>query len=282
MATADRAEQLKLQGNQCFQKGKFHAAIDMYTEAIVLAPGRSTYYSNRALCQSKLERWEKCRDDCEDALKYDALNAKASYMLGTSLLHLLAFDAAVEALQTALHSAEKTKKAKSFQEDITTELRRAKKRQWLQMQKQRIARHEKVKDQLQRLFGARHTAELFETQARQDNSMSNGPTRPGADEADALMAYVEHMAACFEKDMYPGEVPDYFMCPISMEVMHDPVTTPNGVSYERRCLEEHLRRNGAIDPLTRKRLTLDMLRPNTSLRSAIQDYLEKNSWAFEY
>ncbi|KAL3673090.1 hypothetical protein V7S43_002385 [Phytophthora oleae] len=272
---ADRAEQLKLQGNQCFQKGKFHAAIDMYTEAIVLAPGRSTYYSNRALCHTKLEKWESCREDCELALKFDALNAKASYMLGTSHMHLLAFDSAVDALQTALNSAEKTKKSKSFQEDIASELRRVKKRQWHHVQKQRIARHDKVKIQLEQLFGARQTAELLHRQ-------TDSATRTGTDEADALMAYVEHMAACYETNMYPGEVPDYFMCPISMEVMHDPVTTPNGVSYERRCLEEHLRHNGAIDPLTRKRLTLDMLRPNTSLKAAIQDYLEKNSWAFEY
>ncbi|KAE9347909.1 hypothetical protein PF008_g7609 [Phytophthora fragariae] len=208
MATAaDRAEQLKLQGNQCFQKGKFLAAIDMYTEAIVLAPGRSLYYSNRALCHSKLQRWESCRDDCQAALKFDALNAKASYVLGTSLMHLLAFDAAVEALNTALSSAQKTDKPRAFQQDIATELRRVKKRQW-------------------------------------QRSASRVTT--------------------------------------SMEVMHEPVTTPNGVSYERRCLEEHLRHNGAIDPLTRKKLTLDMLRPNTSLRAAIQDYLDKNSWAYEF
>lgn len=34
-AATERAELLKLKGNQCFQKSKFNAAIDMYTEAIV-------------------------------------------------------------------------------------------------------------------------------------------------------------------------------------------------------------------------------------------------------
>ncbi|CEG48983.1 hypothetical protein PPTG_04535 [Plasmopara halstedii] len=271
---ADRAEQLKLQGNLYFQKGKFLAAIDMYTEAIVMAPDRSTYYSNRALCHSKLDKWENCRADCELALKFDKLNAKASYMLGTSLMHLLAYDAAIKALQTAHISAEKTKKPKAFLDEIFIELRRVKKRQWLNLQKQRVMRHEKVKAHLQLLFGAKHTAEIFAQKDSEDSSSD-------VDEVDALMAYVDHMAICYEKDMYPGHVPDYLVCPISMEIMHDPVTTPNGVSYERQCLEEHLRRNGAIDPLTRRKLTLDMLRPNPSLKAAIQDFLEKNAWAFE-
>ncbi|CAI5713022.1 unnamed protein product [Peronospora effusa] len=137
MATFDRGDELKQQGNLCFQKGKFHAAIDMYTEAIVMAPGRSKYYSNRALCYLKLEKWKNCRKDCEVALTFDPLNAKASYILGTSQKHLLAFDAAVKALETALSSAKKTNTI-TFQQDIRTELQRVKKEQWRYEQKQRL------------------------------------------------------------------------------------------------------------------------------------------------
>uniref|UniRef100_A0AAV1TEX3 E3 ubiquitin-protein ligase CHIP n=1 Tax=Peronospora matthiolae TaxID=2874970 RepID=A0AAV1TEX3_9STRA len=234
-----------------------------------MAPGRSIYYSNRALCHLKLEKWSHCRDDCQLALKFDALNAKASYMLGTSYMQLLDFDMGVEALIKALKSAKKTQKSASFQNDIVAELKRVKKCQWHHEQQQRIARHVEAMSQLRRLFGDN----------QKDGVMDVGANN---DKIDALMAYVEHMAQTFEKDMYPGEVPDYFMCPISMEVMRDPVTTPNGVSYERHCLEEHLRLNGTIDPLTRKKLTHDMFRPNTSLRAAIQDYLDKNAWAYEH
>ena len=176
-----------------------------------MAPGRSIYYSNRALCHLKLEKWDRCRDDCQSALKFDALNAKASYMLGTSYMQLLAFDMAVEALIKALKSAKKTQKSASFQNDIVAELKRVKKCQWHHEQQQRIARHTEAMSQLRRLFGEKQTDKVLEV--------------------DALMAYMEHMAQTFEKDMYPGEVPDYFMCPISMEVTRDPVTTPNGVSY---------------------------------------------------
>lgn len=44
-ATTERAELLKLKGNQCFQKAKFNAAIDMYTEAIV-----RSLHACRSLC----------------------------------------------------------------------------------------------------------------------------------------------------------------------------------------------------------------------------------------
>lgn len=214
-----------------------------------------------------------CRDDSKLALKFDALNTKASYMLGTSLMHLLAFDDAVEALQRACSSAEKTQKPKPFQDNIKMELLRTKKHQWLHVQNERLTRHKQATDRLQVLFRAEHTAKVLAT-------TEQGKPQTGI-EADELMAYVEHMAETYANDMYPGQVPDYFMCPISMVIMHDPVTTPNGISYERGCLEEHLRRNGAIDPLTRKELTLEMLRPNTSLKEAIQDFLDKNAWAFE-
>jgi STIP1 family protein 1 len=223
----------------------------------------------------QLENWVSCRDDCELAIKNDPLNAKASYLLGTSLARLLVFDAAVEALQRAQASADKTHKSAAFRGDIALELRRVRKQQWLHEQEKRRARHEKVRAQLGRLLASRRVAEVFE-------GGSSAGAREIAEEMDAMVAYVEHVFASVEQDMHPGDVPEYFVCPVSMEIMHDPVTTPNGVSYERSCIEQHLRANGPVDPLTRKRLTLDMLRPNTALREAIQDYLDKNSWAFEH
>ncbi|TMW63927.1 hypothetical protein Poli38472_014632 [Pythium oligandrum] len=271
MASQERAEALKQKGNACFQKGKFNAAIDMYTEAIVMDPTQTTYYSNRALCHSKLQNWASCRDDCQQALKCDAFNTKASYLLGVSQQHLLAFEDSIAAFKKALHSAEKTKKSKAFQEEILVELRRAKKQQWLRSQETKLKQLDDVKQQL---------AQLFATQAQV--AENRGASKAEMSALDETMAYVERLANKEEQSMQLGDIPEYFICPVSMEIMLDPVTTPNGVSYERHCLEEHLKKNGAVDPLTRQRLTLDMIRPNNSLRSAIQEYLEQHPWAFEH
>lgn len=225
----------------------------------------------------QLENWASCRDDCELALKCDALNAKASYLLGTSQTRLKAFDEAVAALEQALASADKTHKSKTFRQDIGLELRRVKKQRWEHEAARRMTRHAKVHAQLTKLLESRRVAEVFES-----NVADGMGAQAAAEELDGVAAYVEHLFSSSEQRLRVGELPEYFVCPVSMEVMMDPVTTPNGVSYERRCIEEHLRANGPIDPLTRKRLTLDMLRPNPSLRDAIQAYLDQNAWAFEF
>lgn len=68
---------------------------------------------------------------------------------------------------------------------------------------------------------------------------------------------------------------------ISFCVMHDPVITKNGNSYERSTILEHLKRS-PTDPLTREILTIDDLRPNLALKQACAEFLEQNGWAVDY
>jgi hypothetical protein len=61
-----------------------------------------------------------------------------------------------------------------------------------------------------------------------------------------------------------------FLCPITHEVMFDPVVTSSGHSYERSAIALWLRESN-IDPKTGVRLTSKLLFPNHVLRSAIAD-----------
>lgn len=78
------------------------------------------------------------------------------------------------------------------------------------------------------------------------------------------------------------EVPDYLVDGITFEIMHDPVVTKNGRSYERATIIEHLKRS-ATDPLTREPLTIAELRPNIALKEACTEFMEQNSgWVYDW
>jgi tetratricopeptide (TPR) repeat protein len=62
------AEKIKNDGNALFKKGKFAAAIDLYTEALLHAPDMHVIYVNRAMSYLKLEKWEQCEQDARSAL----------------------------------------------------------------------------------------------------------------------------------------------------------------------------------------------------------------------
>jgi len=62
-----------------------------------------------------------------------------------------------------------------------------------------------------------------------------------------------------------------FFCPITHELMVDPVIDPDGNSYEKHAIEEWVRQNGT-SPITRMALSITDLRPNRALKTAIDEY----------
>jgi hypothetical protein len=69
-------------------------------------------------------------------------------------------------------------------------------------------------------------------------------------------------------------VPNDFYCPISGELMVDPVSEPRGHTYERAQIMTWLERN-STSPMDRGPLTPDQLVENVSVRKAIQEIRDK-------
>ena len=67
------------------------------------------------------------------------------------------------------------------------------------------------------------------------------------------------------------KVPDVFVCPITWELLHDPVMAADGFTYERRAIEQHLLKVGHRSPKTNLQLTNKTLVPNVNLRIYIRD-----------
>ncbi|CAN4119895.1 unnamed protein product [Withania somnifera] len=71
-------------------------------------------------------------------------------------------------------------------------------------------------------------------------------------------------------------IPDDFRCPISLELMRDPVIVSTGQTYERSCIEKWLEAGHSTCPKTQQALTSKSLTPNYVLRSLIAQWCEAN------
>jgi hypothetical protein len=75
------------------------------------------------------------------------------------------------------------------------------------------------------------------------------------------------------------EVPHYFICPISLQIMKDPVTAITGITYDRESIEQWLftGKNTAC-PVSKQLLPRDSgLTPNHTLRRLIQAWCTQNA-----
>ena len=96
-------------------------------------------------------------------------------------------------------------------------------------------------------------------------------------------------------------IPDHFMCPISRDLMEDPVTLTSGRSFERELIVQHLKAMRALGereeadasddekigvenwitcPVSLLPVDEEVIIDNIQLKKAIELYLEKNPWAY--
>ena len=73
-----------------------------------------------------------------------------------------------------------------------------------------------------------------------------------------------------------AEVPDDYICPITSEIMTDPVSTLDGFTYERAAITEWLCTKDT-SPKTGAKLESKALIPNHSLRSVIRSFVEASA-----
>ncbi|KAJ4977793.1 hypothetical protein NE237_008573 [Protea cynaroides] len=75
------------------------------------------------------------------------------------------------------------------------------------------------------------------------------------------------------------DVPSYFLCPISLQIMKDPVTVSSGITYDREPIEKWIfsSKNHTSCPVTKQPLSDADLIPNHTLRRLIQAWCALNS-----
>ncbi|KAK1686778.1 hypothetical protein QYE76_047626 [Lolium multiflorum] len=84
-----------------------------------------------------------------------------------------------------------------------------------------------------------------------------------------------------EEQAVEVEVPSYFLCPITLDVMRDPVTLPTGITYDRHAIHRWLRladgATSATCPLTKLPVAPDCEpTPNHTLHRLIHSWCARN------
>ncbi|WOL02315.1 E3 ubiquitin-protein ligase [Canna indica] len=82
-------------------------------------------------------------------------------------------------------------------------------------------------------------------------------------------------------EMEGVEVPQHFLCPISLQIMRDPVALSTGISYDRHSIERWImfsRKQAYGCPVTKQPLPPDLdLTPNHTLRRLIQAWCSSHA-----
>ncbi|KAI4589417.1 hypothetical protein MJG53_020441 [Ovis ammon polii x Ovis aries] len=72
-----------------------------------------------------------------------------------------------------------------------------------------------------------------------------------------------------------SEIPDEFICPITRELMKDPVIASDGYSYEKEAMENWISKKKRTSPMTNLVLSSMILTPNRTLKMAINRWLSE-------
>ncbi|GAN09857.1 E3 ubiquitin-protein ligase CHIP-like isoform X2 [Mucor ambiguus] len=251
---------------------RYEDAIKEYTSAIIKDFSVGVYYTNRALCYSKLEQYDNVITDCRKAIEIDPTLVKAYYLVGQALTEKKQHTEALKKLKTGYELAIQQKV--KYVNDILQALLIARKRKW---EDDEAIRLEKENELL------RYVKSLIE----QDRAQQLAAVDPNDEEAidtinyniDERLSKVQHVFVQSKDNASRREIPDAYLDKISFNIMHDPVFTPDGITYERQSLLDHFKRNGYFDPISRRPCTEKQLVPNLSLREAIEDFLKDNGWA---
>lgn len=313
------AEDHKSAGNAAFKAGQYVKAIASYGLAITKSNGRiPLYYTNRATARLKL--WQAddhteaalaiaqdTLDDCEHALaclddrererataqagdgaktgriagiaidaatKEDEAKAflKANWLMGRVLRRLDRPHSAYAAFAKAYRAA--VRQGSINAAEILEGLLEARRLKWQAAEKVRIAEEATLANRLTALVMQEH-----------DRRLAAATTVSERDEAfqerDDTLAGLAALLSRSEDRAKVRDVPDGYICPISLQIMTDPVVSRSGRSFDRTAILHHLTYQ-PFDPLTREPMLARNLYDNIALRDTIEDFLQHNGWAADY
>ncbi|KAG8531792.1 uncharacterized protein KY384_003428 [Bacidia gigantensis] len=245
-------------------------------------PTQPRLFTNRAMTRLKLSLYEPVISDCLHTISLDSSSLKAYYYLSQAQLALHhpneALSSALTAYDFCIASHDKST------QNVSNLVLACKKAKWEYRERARIRGRSALLRELEEglVRGMEGNLEVLE----QREGVGEVERAEEAEEVKRVWwAKVEEVRSVFAVadpgNLARREVPDYLIDNVTFSIMHDPVITKTGVSYDRSTLVEHLKRSEK-DPLTAEPLRWADVRPNRALKAASDEFLENNGWAVDW
>ncbi|OQD75526.1 hypothetical protein PENDEC_c007G01672 [Penicillium decumbens] len=283
------AQELKAKGNELYKQGDYSGAEDLFSQAIQKNPHDPTFFTNRAITRIKLSKWAEVEHDARAAIDLYGLknptSLKSCWYLAQALLGLHrpqeAYDVAIDAYQASLE-------AKSPQtENLSKTVLRAKQQLWEARETARLREMNETLKSVEVLLEADLERSLGELRGRLERGeighigFVEDEKALRADKEKKVGDLREAFRIASKGEVAERVVPDWLIDGITFEIMHDPVVTPAGNSFDRIGIVKYVEKSG-VDPLTRVPMTVNDLRPNYALKAACEEFLDKNGWAVDW
>ncbi|KAJ5547946.1 Tetratricopeptide-like helical [Penicillium frequentans] len=283
------AQALKSKANELFKQGDYVGAEELYSQAILKDPHDATFFTNRAVTRIKLEKWADVEHDARAAIDIYGLKntatLKSSYYLAQALLGLQrpqeAYDVAVSAYQLSLTE----KNAQT--ENLSRTVLRAKQQIWAAKETARLREMNETLRSVEELVERDLERSIADSKAQLDAGkigeigFGEDCNALREDAAKMIQDVREAFRIASKGEVQERVVPDHLVDGITFEIMHDPVITPSGMSYDRIGIVKYVEKAG-VDPVTRVAMTVKDLRPNYALKAACEEFLTKNGWAVDW
>uniref|UniRef100_A0A093V7B5 STIP1 likey and U box-containing protein 1 n=1 Tax=Talaromyces marneffei PM1 TaxID=1077442 RepID=A0A093V7B5_TALMA len=260
----------KEKGNNLFKDGDYAGA----EEIIQMNPKEPSFFTNRAVTRIRLEKWAGAEHDARIAIDLHGGSKAAASSRE-------AYDVAIDAYRASLSAMN------AQTENLSKIVLRAKQQIWAAKETARLREMDESLASVESLIEADLEQQLNELKTQLNNGEIgeigfNEDQKALREEADKKIRHVrDAFKAASGGKVEERVVPDFLIDNITFEVMHDPVVTVSGHSYDRLGITKYLEQ-ARVDPVTRVPMTVKDLRPNYSLKAACEEFLDKNGWAVDY
>lgn len=213
-----------------------------------------------------MDRWSEMQKDCESAIKVNSSFYKGYYLMGIVLAEIARVDSDKSRWMKLLNDSEihfiKAIKAHSNKEEKTiynTLNEAIRKSRSIKVLKGYET--EKMEKDEQLIY----CVDL------QEKSDKIGDKQETDDTVFDLKYYFD-----LELQVRQANPPDFVTCPITLEPLQNPSTTPDGISYDKCSIEEMIARGNFVDPTTRNKFKPTDLVENYKLKELAAEWVNRH------